>query len=174
MSNLARAARMDDHVRMLTGAALNEAIARELRYRLGRELPAESRTAFPDAQYDHAWFTCELNKTWHPISPESIDFAERLTLVKTLPLPSPTPQREDWIHVEFGPEARWVVRLLRFTRLPVSPTPRWEASELYRADRDDDPISLPTAYGQAWLLSRLTWPERRTEPHHAIRTVSRR
>jgi hypothetical protein len=73
---------------------------------------------------------------------------------------------EDWIHIEYGPDARWIVRLVRFTRLPAQSSEAklpeesaWKFQELYRADREDDPVDLSTAYAQAWLYSRRSWPK---------------
>lgn len=89
-------------------------------------------------------------------SPSDRDFSTDLALVVSLPLPERTDDYEDWIHAEMGPQGRWIVRLLRFNR--TERTQPWKCKELYAADRDEDSVSLATAYGRAWLFSWATWP----------------
>lgn len=146
----------------LEAARLDEAIARRLGYRRGRELSQIERQAFSDHQYDDRWFVQTDGGSYRVLRPEATDFAGNAALVLTLPLPQATDRYEDWIHTEIGPRGRWIVRLLRFSR--TGPTQPWKSKELFVADRDEDPIPLPTAYGRAWLFSHATWPEPKESP----------
>lgn len=138
-----------DDVVTLRGTTLNQAIARQLGYRQGRDL------SLP--QQEQTWFARPAGQTdYEPLSPEAMEFSSNTSLVLALPLPEPTDCYEDWIHTEMGPEGRWIVRLIRFYRAKASQP--WKSRELYVADRDDDPIPMATAYGRAWLLSHSTCP----------------
>lgn len=87
---------------------------------------------------------------------EGQDFSSDITLVMSLALPEPTERFEDWVHTEFGPRGRWIVRLIRFYRAE-RPQP-WRSKELYMVDSDEQSVSMATAYGRAWLFSHATWP----------------
>jgi hypothetical protein len=148
MSNLARLFPHDD-VLTLEGTALNVAIARQLGYRPGSELPAK--------EPEHEWFApAPDHADFQRVGPAGMAFSTDSALVLALPLPVPTDCCEDWIHTEMGPRGRWIIRLIRFYRADASQP--WKSRELYVADRDDDPIPLATAYGRAWLFSHSTWP----------------
>lgn len=139
----------EDDVLTLRGEPLDEAIARELGYRQGRDLSMQ--------QHEQTWFARPAGHTdYKPVPPEAIQFSSNTSLVLSLPLPEPTDCYEDWIHTEMGPEGRWIVRLTRFYRAKASQP--WKSRELYVADRDDDPVPMATAYGRAWLFSHSTCP----------------
>jgi hypothetical protein len=147
-----------DDVLELEETRLEEAIARQLGYRLGRELSPKERRMFADPQYDAQWFAFVPGRAaYEPVPPVTTDFSRNMALVCSLPLPEASDRYEDWIHAEMGPNGRWIVRLLRFNRAGL--TFPWKSTELFIADSDDDPIPLATAYGQAWLCSHYTWPE---------------
>lgn len=148
MSNLAYTFPHDD-VLTLKGAELNEAVAQQLGYRLGRELSMAGREA--------EWFAPdEHDGNYRPVRPEAMDYAANSALALALPLPDPSDCCEDWIHIEMGPQGRWIVRLVRFYRANASQP--WKSREAYVADRDDEAIPMATAYARAWLLSHSTWP----------------
>ena len=114
-----------------------------------------------DATFDKGGvFKVDLND--QPVGPAAMAFSTDSGLVMGLPLPVPNDCCEDWIHTEMGPRGRWIVRLIRFYRAEASQP--WKSRELYVVDRDDDPISLATAYGRAWLFSHSTWPATQRPP----------
>ena len=149
----------DDDVLSLEGARLNHTIARQLGYRQGHELSLKDGL-------EEAWFVCSVDrKDSEPIHLHSIDFATDPLLALSLPIPSATTCCEDWIHVEMGPQLRWIIRLIRFSRERRKKP--WRSKELYLVEQDQEPIPFATAYGRAWLLSIYTWP-----PHHRSHDVS--
>ncbi len=159
--NLAHTVQQFDDLLGLEAARLDQAIARQLGYRLGRELSPAERRSFSDPQYDDQWFALAPDQaSYEPL--KLTNFSSNTALILSLPLPHPTDRYEDWIHTEIGPRGRWIVRLLRFSR--TGTTQPWKSKELFVADRDEDPIPLATAYGRAWLFSHYTWPEPRESP----------
>jgi hypothetical protein len=89
-------------------------------------------------------------------SVEAVNYAENIGSLISLALPEPTDRCEDWIHLERGPQKRWIVRLMRFYR--AEPKHPWASREQYVADADEQTIALGTAYGRAWLYSHTSWP----------------
>lgn len=157
MANVVRALHELDDVLGLEGPPLERAVARQLGYRLGRELSFAERPFFSDRRYDDRWFAWAPQRGSYEPFDGPTDFSTNPSLVQSLPLPFPTERYEDWIHTEMGPDGRWIVRLMRLSRAGADY--QWNSKELYVADRDDDPIPLATAYGRAWLISHYTWPE---------------
>ncbi len=157
MSIVAHAIHQLDDVLGLESTCLDQAIARRLGYRLGRELSFVERHFFSAPVYDDHWFAwIPQQHSYAPLLGPT-DFSTNTALVLSLPLPQPSDRYEDWIHTEMGPRGRWIVRLLRLSR--AGPNYPWNSRELFVIDRDEDPIPLATAYGRAWLFSHYTWPE---------------
>jgi hypothetical protein len=153
----------DDDVLTLEGARLNEAIARQLGYRQGKDVPSNG--------HSDEWFSRMPGRPgYEPIGAEAMQFSTNTALALALALPDPTDCCEDWIHTEMGPQGRWIVRLIRFYR--AHPDRPWKSKELYVADRDDTSVPVATAYGRAWLFSHSTWPAAKRSPADTLKLAS--
>lgn len=145
-----------DGIVTLEGASLNHAIARMLGYQPWGELPPDQRHAFRQAYYQNTWFELTADLGYQPIPSDKMNFATEIALAASLPLCENTHRFEDWIHVERGGMAQWIIRLVRLSRCN-SELPG-EREDLYVADGRKDAIPMATAYGRAWLLSHWACP----------------
>ena len=138
-----------EELAQLQGSDLNDAIARELGY----------LKHYPNT----TWHLRQADGTVRPIPPEQLAFNLDILLALSLPL-TKTDEREAWIHVECGPRARWIVRLIQSTKDQAG---GWKHSTLFSCDSDEETVSLPTAYSRAWLLSRWLSPARLSQRKHS-------
>lgn len=148
-----------DEILMLSDHDLNRLIALEVGCQQGHTLPASATHDDQIVRHPQSWYRpIQFGQGTPLIHESSIDFSHDPDLAFQLQLPPTQHLREDWIHVEYGPGQRWIVRLLRFQRPTATANTPWTQRELCVIDSDDAPphTSVARGYSLAWLISRTT------------------